>query len=142
MKPLTQTIVSGNGQTGNCLQTAVASLLEMPLERVPHFVKHARNQGEKMEMMKRWLLAHGYELIGIASAEKINDKKLTKGLPQSKGCVVAFGISPRNYNHAVIYKDGKLLHDVHPSRAGLSVLNGFYIIEKKEFLNPHDYAFA
>lgn len=33
--------------------------------------------------------------------------------------VVAGGPGPRGCDHAVLYRDGSMLHDPHPSRAGL-----------------------
>lgn len=62
------------------------------------------------------LLADWFEEKGF----KVNASFIEFGLESPDGMpVIALGKSPRGkYGHAVIYQDGKPLHDVHESSAG------------------------
>lgn len=101
--PVTQTIFADDpgGRMGNCLQAAVAALLELPLETVPHFVEH----DDWFRQMTAFAAAHGYRV------ERCDDEPIDQGL--------AFGMSPRGVNHAVVLLDDAPAWDPHPSRAGL-----------------------
>ena len=104
MKPVTQTILHGDpdGRPGNCLQAAIASLLELPLHVVPHFVLH----DDWLERMAAFCTIHGYELSSQAP-----DEYCAYGM--------AWGLSERGVRHAVCWVDGRLAFDPHTSRTGL-----------------------
>lgn len=119
MTPLKQTI---SGDNGNCLQTAVASILDLPLEEVPHFVPFGRNWNKALVM---FMQEKGYEYHGLADKQFINSPFYTKGID---GYVIAAGESPRGLQHAVIYKDGELVHDPHPDGGGVK-LEYFFMFE-------------
>ncbi len=116
MKPLDQTILVGNpeGRPGNCLQACVASILELSLEEVPHFVEN--EEVEWQHAMIQWFKEKGYSIFG------------TDGLYKPTGYCIACGLSERGFRHAVVWKDGELIHDPHPSRAGILETDWFYII--------------
>lgn len=101
-------------QRGNCLQAVLASLLDLPLENVPHFVQQDVDSGGRLfwwECMRLWLLEdHGWILHG-AELETHPGEHL-----------MVSGVSPRGggkIHHVVIYKDKKMVHDPHPDRTGL-----------------------
>jgi hypothetical protein len=119
MTPVTQTILHSENTRGNCLQAAVASLLDKPIEDVPHFITYGENWFVALILFMR---DYGYEYKGTGSAEKIAE---AKGID---GYVIAAGKSPRGVSHAVIYKGGEMVHDPHPSRAGVE-LTHFYQFE-------------
>ena len=94
------------GSKGNCLQAAVASILELSVDVVPNF--HDCPEGF-WPGYHNFLEKHGYiafELRQIICPECF---------------YLAFGPSPRGVDHAVIYFEGKLAHDPHPSRAGIKL---------------------
>lgn len=103
---LSQTIThTENGPPGNCVQAALASILSLPLEAVPHFVAE---HGTKWEIyFNRWLEARGWEVHRLA------------GNYRPDGLYLASGISPRGVRHMVVMRDRDLIHDPHPSREGL-----------------------
>lgn len=110
MQKVRQTIFASKdhdpGQTpsvksGNCLQAAVASLLDLSLEDVPHFLEDGDNWAESMT---RFCRARGYEVF-------LQTEPTQFGL--------AYGMSPRFVTHAVVYIAGKMAWDPHPSGAGL-----------------------
>jgi hypothetical protein len=90
---------------GNCLPACVASLLEVPLEQVPHF-----GANDWVEHLTKWLATRGYYPIVCT-------------LPtdwRPAGLYILAGKSPRgDFLHAVIARGDEIIHDPHPSRAGV-----------------------
>lgn len=115
MSEVTQTILQGDGsgRLGNCLQAAVASALDLPLEEVPHFLEA---DGDWWTAMVDFLLDRGYTTRKRAVAD---------GAP-SLGLVI--GLSPRDVTHAVLCRDGTQW-DPHPSRAGLTEVGSYVVFE-------------
>lgn len=114
MKPVDQTKFFDKeaGTHGNCQQAAIASLLELPLEDVPDFM-HPNGEYEPSGFWERFFAfcrSRGYEPY-----ERFYDR----GEPTFRGYYLAYGTSPRGVEHAVVYHDGKLAHDPHPSRGGI-----------------------
>ncbi len=109
MKPVTQTIPFEEGSVvlGNCLQAAVASIYELPIAAVPHFVQFAQ-WGEALRL---WVEGRGANLLLWKTDE-----------PQGVD-LLAFGKSPRGtFRHAVVWRDGEMVHDPHPDGTGLDGL--------------------
>jgi len=82
---------------GNCVQTAVASLLEIPLEDVPNF----RTMKDGNSEMMMFIMNKGYDFLGslyneppINTFQRLKDHNL-KGI---KGCFLAHVISPKYQN--------------------------------------------
>ncbi|MFF7881042.1 hypothetical protein ACH40F_07810 [Streptomyces sp. NPDC020794] len=104
VKPVTQTILHGDpsGRPGNCLQAAVASLLDLSLDAVPHFIVF----DDWEERLAAFCIEHGYQPI-----MRSPDVDVPYGM--------AWGPSERGVRHAVVWVDGAVAWDPHPSRAGL-----------------------
>lgn len=119
MKPVDQDIFINDpqGRVGNCLQACVASLLEKDLTEVPHFA--ALSDDTWFSEMCNWITDHGYEFDDTGDCVDF------------KNYVLAIGPSPRGVSHAVIYYDGKLAHDPHPSRAGILDVKWAAIVRPK-----------
>jgi hypothetical protein len=109
MRLVTQTILAGNpdGVPGNCLQAAVASLLDLDLDAVPHFVVH----DDWLERLRDFAQVRGYRIVYTPPAE-----------PPVFG--LAVGPSIRGVIHAVAFVDGEMW-DPHPSRAGLVSVSNY-----------------
>lgn len=106
IRKITQTILYDRDRPevpGNCVQAAVASLLDMPLDAVPHFATFDL----WLSAMRLW--ARGHELA--------MHHEPTSVIPD-RSCLVS-GKSPRGVTHAVVADAGKVVWDPHPSRAGL-----------------------
>ena len=107
MKPVPQTkLHNPPEQNGNCLAAALASLLELDISEVPEF--------EDMEgdswwfKLIDWLHSIGFHLV-------VWDQEI-----HYPGFYIVGGTSPRgDFLHSVIYENGKLVHDPHPSGDGL-----------------------
>lgn len=98
----TQTIFVNDprGIPGDCMRTAVASLLELPTEAVPHFVLFEDWFGA----FSLWLEGRGLRIVPLAAPDR--------------SCL-ALGMSPRDVEHMVVWGPEGLLHDPHPSRGGI-----------------------
>lgn len=105
MREVTQTILHEEGAAipGNCLQAAVASLLDLDLDAVPHFIVH----DDWLARLIAFGRDHGYHV----------DCEFQPEAPIRFG--IASGPSPRGVHHAVVVIDGETVWDPHPSRAGL-----------------------
>lgn len=107
MKPTDQTILHGGQVPGNCLQAAVASILELPLEAVPHFVLFGSKWADALWTFLGEL---GYDVHVKANREFC---------PRDY-CLMS-GQSPRgDFLHVVVALGGEMVHNPHPSRAGLA----------------------
>ena len=103
-----------NGQpgSGNCTEAAVATLLGLPLDQVPTF--YTGESGSQHLNMERFFNERGYELEVCSANISPECMYLVSG-KSSRGC-----------SHMVVYYDGQLLHDPHPSGEGvLSVSHAF-----------------
>lgn len=96
--------------TGNCWQTAIACVIEQDPDRVPHFVK-ADTDGIVSDWWlysQYWLHYHGYELSALGRHLYTNEHYLV------------MGYTVRETYHVCVYLNGKMVHDPHPSGAGLT----------------------
>jgi hypothetical protein len=114
MKPVDQNKLNIPGeQKGNCQQAAVASILGLPLDQVPNF----NDQPEGF-----WPSYYRFlRKLGLVDVQ----------LPANYAppCFyLAYGPSPRGVSHAVVYREGYLAHDPHPSRAGILEVKEAHLI--------------
>ena len=100
---------------GNCFAACVASILEIPITEVRHFT-----DGESLhwrEEINEWLAERGLFFIDVSLNGDIRDE-----LVRFWGYHLILGESPRrgDIRHAVVGYKGEIVHDPHPSRAGLA----------------------
>ena len=95
MRKITQSRI---GENGTCFRACIASLLDLREADVPDF-KDANQDPGVNPFLRQYGLR--YEEVPVG------DLELT-------GLHLALGTSPRGGQHAVVCKDGKLLHDPHP----------------------------
>ena len=113
-------------QRGNCLQAALASLLELPLDDVPHFVQdHVDHDGDNVTEWNWWhpMLAWLHDRGLSVTSAGVRD-------PEPGEYVLAMGPSPRGngIHHVVINRDGQLAHDPHPDATGLVSVQSVYMV--------------
>ena len=96
-----------DNKSGDCWRACIASLLELSVNDVPHFVGEYGNR--YMEKTRKWLNERGFGLVETRYHGGYNS------------FLIASGPSPRSKDvtHSVIWQNGKMVHDPHPSRAGL-----------------------
>lgn len=118
MTPHTQTIFVNDprGIPGDCMRTAVASLLDLPTEAVPHFVLFDA-PGDWFKAFNMWINGRGLMIKPLAKRDV------------DRQCL-AIGMSPRDVEHVVVWGPEGLVHDPHPSRAGIEPRQ-FWAIEAR-----------
>lgn len=86
---------------GNCFAACVASILELPIAAVP----------PARERIERWLSRMGHYL---------HDAAVNEQHPPPAGFHILNAGSPRGpFRHAVVAYGTAIVHDPHPSRAGV-----------------------
>lgn len=124
MTPVMQTkLYSADGiHNGNCWAAALASLLDLPLWMVPPWEDmFGRGGGVYMDRTEEWLskiLGLQLVMLGGHQVDKLAGKSY-----------IASGRSLRGVLHAVIYHDGKLVHDPHPSGSGILTVETTHHLE-------------
>ena len=100
---------------GNCFSACVASILEIPLDDVPQFMAGdwwanfsawcaARNVVPRYWPCKAWCESTDAPFLGVPTGHSI----MTGESPRHPGVL-----------HAVVARDGEMVHDPNPSRAGV-----------------------
>lgn len=126
MTPHIQTVF-GNGDNGtvpgNCMQTALASFLDLPVALVPH-----------LGLFFDWYLATKLWLDGLGKTlhvytDDAEDSVYWKYIgvecsalseaPTDRMLLASGASNNGPWQHIVLWKDGKLVHDTHPSHTGL-----------------------
>ena len=118
-----QTIFHDDPQRpGNCFAACVATAVGKALHEVPHFVEWGQwfhnehlKDTEDADRKCWWAMFIGYTAgLGLfpLALDTISDALAGE-------LVFVSGQSPRGVAHQVLYRDGELWHDPHPSRAGI-----------------------
>lgn len=138
MIPVMQTKLSSEDGSvrGNCMAACVASLLEIGVDEVPAWDEMGT---EWIDSFEEFLILRGYDYEGSLSGWRFtevgnwaNVLELSSGVD---GYFMVAGPSPRapqRRRHAVIYKDGVMVHDPHPDGTGVTVIGDIYLIERKD----------
>lgn len=123
----TQTIF-GNGDAGaipgNCMQVAMASLLDLEVGHVPHFALYH----DWYQAITLWLSGRGKRLRVYTGAGEHRDYWEHVGVEvadldraPSGQMMLASGPSHNGpWHHIVVWKAGQLVHDTHPNGKGLN----------------------
>ncbi len=91
---------------GNCLQACVASIFDLPLDQVPHFVAQQNWWGS----LEAWLGERGLVPIWVPRGDVF----------PWNAHYLATGNSPRGpFKHVVVERNGEMVHDPHPDGTGL-----------------------
>ena len=115
MIPVLQTRLTG--PKANCFVACLASILELPIERVPDFYEIGADGKEAMTEVQRWLINRGLQLVAL--------KAPTHLLPMAH--LIAEGPSPRGRKHAMVYFGANPIHDPHPDGSGLIKVDLFRV---------------
>lgn len=116
MKPVNQSIVSF--KNGDCARACIASILELPLKDVPNFMRDGPDYFA--EYLSKWCDEMNFRVVDIRLNDSVQEEELLKDC-----YVLAIGKSPRGtedwHRHSVVWYNGKMVHDPHPTRVGLSL---------------------
>ena len=113
----------------NCMQCAVAYMLGLPVEAIPDFEREHSPQRTAWERMEEFFESHGYTVEMFPPNVEIT------------GDYLASGTTSRGTSHMVVMRGGELLHDPHPSNAGLQSIQVAWLIARRagpsaEFTGP------
>jgi len=118
---------------GNCFGTCVAALLDLDPAEVPAF--EDMPDGAWFQPFYKLLREKGYTFAGTFHCRNLDAfpvEDLAERSAGVGGLFIVGGESPRGFarGHAVIYNcGGELIHDPHPSGAGIAKLWDVYMIE-------------
>jgi len=112
MIPVQQTIFDDT--YGDCFRACVASIFEFPIEEMPNFWEQTQDVSEFWKLNNEWLVKNkGFKCPSFQLS--MDDMHVIEDL-----LCVACAKSPRgDMDHAVVWNNG-LIHDPHPSNAGLA----------------------
>lgn len=126
MKPIKQTKV---GEDGNCFQAVIASMLELGLDDVPDFCNLYSTFDKWFGKCNNWLSKFGLGIVAL-TVETKNDYEIIGDNQNYKGCLIAdLKQQHMPYDHVVIIKNGKLVHDPMPGTNKYKLpFNAFFIV--------------
>jgi hypothetical protein len=111
---------------GNCFQAAVASLLELDLEAVPHIALFE----DWRRALRLWARPYGWDPIVLGEGPHVQGWTLAAGVRFERADLpdplILLGSSPRGTDHAIVGTPAKVcVWDPHPSRVGLAEVRYF-----------------
>jgi len=130
MKPVNQIYLHDpdNNSVGDCWRACIASVLELPIEEVPHFGLLDVREGRREEL--KFLSKYGYTIYAIYGDGSMgNHPKIEV---DENEYYFAIGVSPRdkNVHHQVVCHKGEIVHDPHPDKTNLKSISHFEILLK------------
>ncbi len=122
MKPVDQTILHDEMafRSGDCYRACVASILEIPVEEVPHFAE--LYQDNMYNEAEKWFASRGVYSIRLFIKDFSQNRIFLWGMGAH---AIVSGLSPRgkNVHHSIVgHADGynvTMVHDPHPDRTGI-----------------------
>ena len=108
MTPVKQNITHDAVSVGNCFQACVASILDLPLDEVPHFCNDYGQVDRFPLNYMKWLAARGLVYLEFSTD--------STGAMEFWGHHLICGPSPRgDFLHSVVGFNGEPVFDPHPS---------------------------
>lgn len=102
-------------ERGNCMQAALASLLDIPLEDAPHILAQTNDGPGFWDELGRELHKRGWMALSLTPMH----------LP---GFYIACGPSLNDVGHAVVMCDGKMVHEPNPTGSGLLSVDALILL--------------
>ncbi len=120
------------GKAGDCWAACIASILERPIEDFDLFHELYRAWGEQISTPGAkipWEVRSAYplELVRVTGHAVVRvDSAIERCAPT--GYSIANGPGSRGADHSCVAFDGRVVHDPHPSRAGLIDITSYEIL--------------
>ena len=109
------------GVIGDCWRASLASVLELPRESVPHFMKELwpdLSNGRPYRATNAWLARRGLQMRYFPSDQWVQGFYLASGLALNA-----------KWRHVVVYRDGKLWWNPHPGYEDCDITpDCFYVV--------------
>lgn len=110
-----------NGVWGDCHRAVIASLLELPIDEVPHFCDQGKKISGPDTDDRQWLRSRGLTPINMAFPGTTTlDDVLTTVENCNPGLLFILGGTSRNgTGHSVVAGRGEILHDPSIDQSGI-----------------------
>ena len=103
---------------GECVRASYATIFDKNIDDIPRFDPGYLNGRDQRTAERNWLATMGYELEEITTSA--DDQLPQEVLDSVPPCLhLISGRSPRGFGHRCVGWRGQVVHDPHPSRAGL-----------------------
>lgn len=118
--------MNGGREAGDCLRACTATILQLNLDDVPHFVQYVEHPWGTDPHLWYWALvgfcdAHGWRVDWLSDPDQT-----------PAGWSMASGHSRRGHGHVCVAYDGEIVHDPHPARSGLTSRDGWFTFERRD----------
>lgn len=126
-----QTLLSEDGQTGDCWRCCIAAVLQVPAEMVPHFLRDGRSLCADTQ---RWLNQRGFILVQIRGGDGTSGFGLPGWGKDASPVLPIIACGPtvrskkRGAHHAVVMIGEQLVFDPHPWNCGLLWTTEEYLV--------------
>jgi hypothetical protein len=110
----------GGPKKGNCTEASVASILGLTLDQVPDFRANGDDALSFWDAFETFINSYGFHVM-MLPGDHVPDV-----------LYLASGLSPRGVHHMVLMRSGQIVHDPHPSKAGIGK------VEQVRILVPFD----
>ena len=117
----TQSHNPSEGIYGDCHRAAVASILELPIDKVPHFFENDSVNDDKFDSnIRPWFASKGmsyltfcYEAFELPNGEMFTHKNLLEAMTAWNPNIyyILGGKSPTGAGHSVVCLNDKIVHD-------------------------------
>lgn len=99
------------GQFGDCHRAAVASVLDLPLDEVPHFYEGGRAAAEAERVEREFLRSRGLVPVVVAFEADIGRVLKAMGAWNAGTHYLLGGMSKNGVGHTVVCLGGEIVHD-------------------------------
>jgi hypothetical protein len=102
---------------GDCFRACVASILNQPIWKVPHFLQFRGGWWDAFQLFMKHKNMRGK--VVSSGAAKVN-----------RYYIAVYSVKGTSYHHAVVWRNGKVVHDPNPRKVEIGKLR--YLIEVKK----------
>lgn len=119
-----------NGVYGDCFRACLASLLELPISEVPHIMHDNPPVEVYRQRTNSFLAEHDLFLFTVGGLWDFEEWRSTNCIIRDVYHIIS-DRSPRfpDAFHAVIGKNGEVVHDPHPTKLGLPTVSDERVFE-------------
>ena len=107
----------------DCVLCCLATILGLDYTDVPDLVEEHPTQWQSLLCL--WLASRGLDVVRVQAT---GDGELLHTPTHGRALWIASGPAARGRNHAVVYRGPDMIHDPHPSGAGLEAVTAATVI--------------
>jgi hypothetical protein len=118
---------------GNCFPACIASILEIPLEQVPHFFEGSAGgfwTQEQWDAVRQFALCKGLGVTWLDPDDPADDQWCERLLESHVPYVIFGKQRGGDAGHCVVGCHGEMVHDPHPGGKGLEGKPFMYLLFK------------